>query len=131
MKKIIMLLVVAALAITVPMAGQAKEDTTNCVTPPGGTNGTNPPAAGGMVQSLAPIDNAGKIYGQQAGSAPAGRIGAQGGHGWVELNGDATTQKGNLDGRNSDSGFSGYVHIDGANSKVCASAGGQKVKLPM
>jgi hypothetical protein len=125
MKKTIMLLIVAALAIGVPVFGHATEDATNCV-----TSGTAAPTvpSGSTSQSLAPLDNSGVVWGKQTGPA-AGELGVKGAHGWLKASGDLATQSGRIEGRESDVGLSGYVVVAGANSHVCLSAGGQKVKV--
>lgn len=115
-KRFALLLIVALAIGLVPSFGGAAEDTGNCV-----TSATAAPAPGGTQQSLAPVDPSGTVYAQQAGSAPAGRIGARGAHGWIQLSGDGATQTGRLEGRNSDTGLSGYIIIAGANSKICVS----------
>lgn len=119
MKKIIMLLVVAALAISVPFLGQAAEDTNNCVSQ--ATPYPSHTGSGAVNQNLAPVDSSGWVWGVQTGQA-AGRAGAKGSHGWVQASGDLLTQKGRVEGRNTDTGLSGYLIIDGANSKLCVSA---------
>jgi hypothetical protein len=121
MKKIIMLLVVAALAISVPVFGQATEDGANCVT----AATAQPTIPGGSTTSGLP--DGGTVWGKQTGPT-AGEAGAKGSHGWIKASGDPTTQKGRIEGRQTESAFSGIIVIDGANSKVCASANGTKVR---
>lgn len=124
MKRIAVPLLAAAALSIVPVMGHSAEDTTNCVTAATAQPGI---PAGSTQQSLAPLDTTGVVWGKQTGAA-AGELGAKGSHGWIKASGDAATGKGRIEGRQSESTLSGYLIIDGANSHVCLSAGGYKVK---
>lgn len=123
MKKMIMLLVVAALALAVPVVGQAGEDPKNCVT----AATAQPTVPGGSTSENIPGANS-TVWGKQTGGA-AGEAGIKGERGWLKASGDLATGKGRIEGRQTQSGFSGYVIVDGAASHVCLSAADQKVRV--
>jgi hypothetical protein len=118
-----LLLAAVAVILVVPLFGNAAEDATNCV-----TSGTAQPTipSGSTTQGL---PDGGTVWAARYGSDPAGELGAKGAHGWLKISGSALTQSGRIEGRQTESGFSGYVVI-GTSPKVCASVNGTKVKQP-
>jgi hypothetical protein len=122
MKKIVMLLVVAALAIAVPVFGQAAEDAANCVTA-ATAQPTVPP--GSTAESIPGANST--VWGKQTGTT-SGEAGIKGERGWLKASGDPATGKGRIEGRQTQSGLSGYVIVDGAASHVCLSVNGTKVR---